>query len=336
MAPRKKSIRKNSAKASTRPAQAGVKSAPAGSSKNIVWILIAVVVVIFAVESTNLFHGEVVKDFPVQSVLMITNHNKCGDFNAWGITPVGKDRIMVVDQGHNRVLLFDRQGNCLKDWGKGGKGPMEFNEPSGITSDDKGNGYVIDTWNSAIKGFDENGKEILVAHLSNGNFYGPRGIGFDGHNFVVADTGSHRVALVDMDGKLLTTWGASGKEPGQYHGLLDAVSDEKGDYFIADSENDRVQWLDQDGKVVKIFKCRAGVASVALDKEGRLYVSTGTGNGSSCVKAYSLKDGYLGDLKDEKGNLVQGDRGMAVTQDDVLMIAGGGQVAFYKLPPAHP
>jgi hypothetical protein len=73
-----------------------------------------------------------------------------------------------------------------------------------------------------------------------------------------------------------------------------------------------------------------------MDKEGRFYVSTGTGDGRSCVKAYSLKDGDLGDLKDEKGTLVPGDRGLAISQDDVLMIAGGGGVALYQVPPGTP
>jgi sugar lactone lactonase YvrE len=333
MASRKKAAPKNRSKArrkSTRPLSAGW-------SKNIIWILIAVVVVVFAVESMNLFHGETLKDFKVQYLSTITgNSEKCGPFNAWGVTPVGKDKIMVVDQGNRRVLVFDRKGNCLKSWGKIGSGPKEFREPSGATSDDKGNGYVMDTWNTAVKGFNADGKEILNINLTNGTFYGPRGIGFDGHNFIIADTGSHRVELCAMDGKMETSWGGFGKEPGQFRGLLDAVSDHKGNYLVADSENNRVQWLDQDGKVVKIFNFKANVPAIAMDKEGRFYVSTGTGDGRSCVKAYSLKDGYLGDLKDEKGTLVPGDRGLAISQDDVLMIAGGGGVALYQVPPGTP
>ncbi len=337
MPPRKKASRAASPKLSRRPARsapAGVD--PTGWGKTIIWILIGIVAVVFAVESLNLFHGEVVKDFQVRYLSTIGSQSKCGVINAWGVGPVGKDKIMVVDQEHDRILVFDRQGNCLKSWGKLGLGSKEYHEPSGLTSDDQGNGYVIDTWGNAIKGYDENGKEILNVSLTNGNFYGPRGIGFDGKNFAIADTGSQNLKIVGRDGRVQTVWGGLGKEPGQFQGLLDVVCDEKGDYFVADSDNDRVQWLDQDGKVVKIFKCKAPVPAVALDKEGRLYISTATGTGSSCVKAYSLKDGYLGDLKDDKGRLVSGGRGLAVTPDDVLLIAGGDSVGLYQLPSVAP
>lgn len=335
MASRKKTSGKNLNKTRRKPAGPGETGKTPGKwSQNIIWFLIAAVVVVFAVESMNLFHGDTVKDFKVQSLITINGNNKCGSFNAWGVTPVGKDKIMVVDQGHNRILVFDRQGNCLGSWGKFGRGPKKFAEPSGITSDDKGNGYVMDTWNGSIKGFDENGKEVLDVVLSNGSFYGPRGIGFDGKNFAIADTGMHHLDIVGRDGRMQASWG--GTEACHFKGLLDVACDYKGNYFVADTEENRVLWLDQDGKVVKIFKFKAPVPAVALDKEGRLYVSTGTGDGRSCVKAYSLKDGYLGDLKDEKGNSVGGYNGLAVTSDDILMMAGGDQVVLYKLPPATP
>ncbi len=311
-------------------------SAPASQNKIIVRILIALVLAVCLVESMNLFHGETPKDYKVQSLVTFSGENsKCGAFNAWGVGPVGKDKIMVVDQGNNRVLVFDRKGDCLKSWGKPGKEKADFHEPSGMVSDDKGFGYVIDTWNSAIKGYDENGKQVFYLDLSDKNVYGPRGIGFDGKNFILADTGSHRILLVGPDGHNVGSWGSSGSAEGQYKGPMDVASDGKGNYFVADSDNERVQWLDQDGKVLKVFKYKAGVAAVAVDKEGRFFVSTAT-NGTSCVKAYSIKNGYLGDLKDEKGMLILGDRGLAVSQDDVLMVAGSDHVSLYQLPPATP
>jgi hypothetical protein len=338
MAARKK-ISKSKAKMPVRMGSAvpsPESSAPSNQNKIIVRLLIALVLIVCVVESMNLFHGETPKDFKVQTLSVFSGDStKCGSFNAWGVGPVGKDKIMVVDQGNNRILVFDRQGNCLKTWGKEGKGPLGFHEPSGMTSDDKGYGYVMDTWNSAIKGYDENGKEVLNLDLSDKNVYGPRGICFDGKNFIIADTGSHRILLLSLDGHVAGSWGSIGTGEGQFKGPLDAASDGKGNYFIADSDNRRVQWLDQDGKVVKVFKYKAGVAAVAVDKEGRFYVSTAT-NGYSCVKIYSIKNGYLGDLKDEKGNLVSGDRGLAVSSDDVLMIAGGDHVALYQVPPATP
>ncbi len=340
MPPRKKTSAKKKnlgGTAYTTPVAPPLVSPPAsGSSKAVIRILIALVLIGCLVESMNLFHGEVPKDYKVQTLSTFSGVNsKCGPFNAWGVGPVGKDKVMVVDQGNNRVLVFDRKGNLLKSWGKPGGGSVGFHEPSGMVSDDKGFGYVIDTWNSTIKGYDENGKQILNLDLGDKNLYGPRGIGYDGKNFLLADTGSHRILLIAPDRHVAASWGRFGTDEGQFKSPLDVASDGKGNYFVADSENERLQWLDQDGKVLKVFKYKAGVAAVAVDKDGRFFVSTAT-NGNSCVKAYSIKTGYLGDLTDEKGVLIQGDRGLAVSPDDVLMIAGGDHVGLYQLPPTTP
>lgn len=315
---------------------ATLPSASPGGNKWIVRGLLAVVAVFCVVEAFNFSNSEAVKDYKVQSILMIDGNNtKCGPFNVWGVGFVGKDKIMAVDHGNNRVLVFDRQGNCIRNWGKIGSGPMQFHEPSGMTTDDKGNGYIMDTWNGTIKAFNEFGKELKVISLGSGNFYGPRGLSFDGHNFAIADTGSHRLAIVSMDGKMEASWGGFGRSKGQFKGLLDVACDPKGGYLVADSENNRLQWLDEDGKVKKVFNYKSGVPSVAADKDGRFFVSTGNGV-TSLIKAYDPNGNYLGDLRDEKGSLVPGDSGLAVGPGDVLMVAGGTHIALYQLPPATP
>ncbi|HVZ80834.1 MAG TPA: NHL repeat-containing protein [bacterium] len=295
--------------------------------------VIVVAGLICLVEVLNLYHGDVTKDYKVRSTLSISGAtDSCGHFNAWGVASIGRDRILVVDQGGNRLLLFDRQGDCVKSWGKAGSGPGEFHEPSGATSDGKGHVFVMDTWNTAIKGYDENGKQVLDLNLANKNLYGPRGIGFDGRDFVLADTGSHRIALISPDGSVAATWGRRGTGEGEYQGPQDVAADGKGHYFVADTENHRVQCLDQDGRVTKVLKFKKGVASVAVDAKGRLFVSTSNSEGYSCIKAYTIQGDYLGDLRDEKGGLVPGDRGLTVTPEDTLVCAGGDHVYFYQLP----
>jgi len=335
MSPRKTKMKK----ASKSPVSGSVAAPPAspGGNKWIVrglLVLVAVFGIWYFFNSSNV---ETVKDYKVQTVLLIDGNNtKCGPINVWGVAPVGKDKIMVADHAHNRMLVFDRHGNCIKSWGKAGRGPMEFSEPSGMTSDDKGNAYVMDTWNGVIKGFNESGKEILVLALpTSGSFYGPRGIAFDGDRFAVADTGSHRVALISKDGNVEASWGGQGKEPGKFKGLLDVAWKGSDGILVADSENNRVQWLDLDGKVKKVLRFKAGVPSVAVSKDGRFFVSTSNGT-TSIIRAYDAKGEYLGDLKDEKGALIPGDSGLAVSADEVLMVSGGTQVSLYQLPPATP
>lgn len=337
MASKKSNPRKTSRSAPKKPVAvpSELGQAESGSHKNILRVLIAVVVVVCVIYGMNSFHGGAApKDIKAQLITQITGEqSKSGHFTAWGIAPIGKDKFAVVDQEDNRIMVFDRQGKFLKAWGKRGNGPSEFQEPSGMTTDGNRHIYVLDTWNGAIKGFDENGKPLAVVSLGKlGGFYGPRGIGFDGQNFIVADSGGQRLALVSLRGDLISAWGSLGNGTGQFKGPLAAVSDGKGNYYVADTDNNRIQILDKDGKVEKVIKVGFSVLALAIDNEGRLYAST-TDN-SGCIKVYSPTGSYLGDLKGQDGNQpLGGARGLAVSPDDVLMITVGGNLLFYQLSP---
>ncbi|HXL73792.1 MAG TPA: NHL repeat-containing protein, partial [bacterium] len=278
---------KKTSKAFKKKASLPKKSESGSNNKNIARVLVGVVLIFCVIESFNLFQTEPVK-VKAQLISKVDGtENPSGPFTAWGIAPIGTDKFVVADNQHDRLIEFDRQGNFLTAWGKHGSEVNNFHEPSGLVSDGKGNVYVADTWNSAIKGFDEKGKMILDFDLTKyPGFFGPRGIGFDGSNFVIADTGSHRVALIGLDGTMGPTWGHLGSNSGEYKNLQDATSDEKGNYFVADTDNDRVQWLNKDGKVIEIIKNLPQAKAVAVDAEGKLYVSSDADGGT--VKVYSL------------------------------------------------
>jgi DNA-binding beta-propeller fold protein YncE len=60
--------------------------------------------------------------------------------------------------GNSRVMKFSREGKYLKDWGKRGTAPGEFNTPHSIAIDSKGTVYVSDRENNRIQMFDQTGK----------------------------------------------------------------------------------------------------------------------------------------------------------------------------------
>lgn len=312
------------------------------NNKSMARVLVAAVLIVCVVESLNLFQTPPVK-IKTQLIAKVDgNESPCGPFTAWGIAPIGTDKFVIADNQHDRLIEFDRQGNFLKAWGKHGSEADNFHEPSGMTSDGKGNVYVADTWNSSIKGFDENGKMILNFDLTKyPGFFGPRGIGFDGSNLVIADTGSHRVALIGLDGTMGPSWGHMGSNSGEFKNLQDVTADGKGNYFVADTDNDRVQWLDKNGKVVEIIKNLPQARAVAVDNEGKLYVASDADGGT--VKVYSLfgnsslfssRVKLIGSLVDSSGSgsSFNGVRAMSITPDGVLMLTTGSSAFLYKLP----
>lgn len=266
-------------------------------------------------------------------VLKIDQQTKgVGPFVPWGAVALGDDKIAVADNQNNRILLFDRKGDFIRGWGKPGQKADQFHEPSGMTTDGKGHIYVMDAWNSAIKGFDEKGKMIADIDLSKAGFFGPRGLAFDGVNFVVADTGSHRVVLVSPKGDIVATWGSKGTDDNQMQGPLAVAVDQKDQYYVADTDNDRIQWLDGHGKEIRFSKLSGQAQAVAVDHEGRVYAGVRSDDGQ--VRVYDPQGRLLGSIIDQSGTPepFKNNKFLSVTPDDLLLITSGDAVYLYQLP----
>jgi streptogramin lyase len=63
-------------------------------------------------------------------------------------------------RGNNRVLKFDKTGKFIKEWGKLGTGPGEFDQPHALAFDSRGRLFVGDRNNNRIQIFDQNGTFI--------------------------------------------------------------------------------------------------------------------------------------------------------------------------------
>jgi len=67
-----------------------------------------------------------------------------------------------VAEGHGganaRIVVFDRTGKYLREFGKKGSGPGEFEQPHGLAFDSKGRLFVADRSNNRIQIVDKSGK----------------------------------------------------------------------------------------------------------------------------------------------------------------------------------
>jgi DNA-binding beta-propeller fold protein YncE len=85
-------------------------------------------------------------------------------FNQPSDVLVTSNAIFVAD-GHGgdtnaRIVKFDRNGKYIKEWGKKGSGPGEFDTPHGLLLDPQGRLLVADRGNSRVQVFDQDGKFI--------------------------------------------------------------------------------------------------------------------------------------------------------------------------------
>ena len=104
------------------------------------------------------------------------------------------DGTIYVAEGHGgdnaRIVVFDKRGTYLREFGKKGTGPGEFDQPHGLAFDSQGRLFVADRSNNRIQILKTDG--TFIAEWP--QFSRPSGIFIDRHDMIyVADSESGSV-----------------------------------------------------------------------------------------------------------------------------------------------
>ncbi len=130
------------------------------------------------------------------------------------------DELWVVETAAHRISVFNQQGKLIRQIGKRGKGPGEFNFPTFIWIDKSGVVYIVDSMNFRIQILNNKGEPINYFGQigdASGYFSRPKGIATDSYgNIYVADALFHVVQIFDKTGKFLYHFGQQGIEDGQF------------------------------------------------------------------------------------------------------------------------
>ena len=216
-----------------------------------------------------------------------------------GIAVDKKDNIFVADSWNHRVQKFDPEGNPLLTLGSCGEARGCMNEPYDVFIDPDENLLVVERYNHRIQIFDPEGRskgwiggrgtvlEEELAHIfetpkhlfNAPAFEFPTSIARDSRgNYLITDSGNHRIVVFDSDWNLLFTFGQRGTEPGQFEYPL-CVSVGKNDLlYVADLNNDRIQVFTSTGLYLGKLKKADDSLSLdapgltAVDPSGTLYV----------------------------------------------------------------
>lgn len=176
-----------------------------------------------------------------------------------------KGNLFVLYRGATALAEFDPDGKFVRSFGDG------FRRTHGLTIDRDGNFWITDVGSHIVVKMNPKGDILLTigtkgqagvwdeaaqAHLLNEP--NEVAIGRNGDVFVVQGhtpgKGDPRVLKFDKDGKFVKTWGGLGTEPGKFNVAHGISIDAKGQLWVADRENERIQIFDQDGKFVKELK----------------------------------------------------------------------------------
>lgn len=162
------------------------------------------------------------------------------------------ERIYVVDRATNdsdkqRVVVFGPDGSKLREFGRRGAGPGEFNIPVQAAVGPDGKVYVLDAGNFRVQVFDADGGYLRSFGASGngpGNFARPRGIAVDDASRIyVSDGFFGNLQIFDSEGELLLAIGrqSATDEPGRY-GLISGLSiDETGRIYVADQFFNKIE-----------------------------------------------------------------------------------------------
>src|ERR671910_1493001 len=161
--------------------------------------------------------------------------------------------VYVSDSKNHRISIFDINGNFVKVVGKLGNKSGEFNLPTTLEIDSKGNFYVNERGNERIQKFDSNWNPILMwgsKGSGDNQFCHMEHIALDKYdNVYVTDPQSDpgcsqqpRVLKFDSEGKFITKFGGTfGKEDGMFQDPEHLAVDSEGNVYISDRKRDDIQ-----------------------------------------------------------------------------------------------
>lgn len=155
------------------------------------------------------------------------------------------NELVITDAQLHRVVVFDLQGRLLRQFGQRGTAPGEFNAPTHVTIDPRGQLVVTDSLNFRVQVLDAQGHPLAVLGSVGdraGHFSRPKGVALDRHRHLyVVDALFDNVQIFDEQGRVLMHWGESGNGPGEFWLPGGMAIDGNDRIFVADAYNQRIQ-----------------------------------------------------------------------------------------------
>ena len=139
-----------------------------------------------------------------------------------------KDNIWAVDEGSNMVIKFNPEGRVVMTMGRRPEPSDAVGQPAPAPDPANPGKYI---------------------------FNRPTDVGWDaaGDIFVTDGYGNSRIVKYDKQGRFLAQAGGKGSEPGQLNLPHSMAMDAKGNAYVADRTNRRIQVFDNDLKLKTIY-----------------------------------------------------------------------------------
>jgi hypothetical protein len=190
-----------------------------------------------------------------------------------GVATNSKGNIFVYTRSQDtRLFEFDKNGNYIREIGEGLYG-FAFAHAVRVDKDD--NIWCVDEGTNMVIKFNPQGRVVMVlgrrpeAHGVHETpapgspippaqpyvFSRPTDVAWDaaGNIFVTDGYGNSRVVKYDKNGRYITSVGSRGNKPGELNLPHTIATDAKGNVYVGDRSNRRIQVFDNDLKFKAIY-----------------------------------------------------------------------------------
>ena len=174
-----------------------------------------------------------------------------GDFAAVGVD--GQDNVYAFNRGDHPVAVFDARGQSAAHLGRG-----RLPRPHGVHIAPDDTIWLTDDGDHTVRHCTLDGKVLMTLgvpgeakpYMSGEPFHRctHTALSPQGDLYVSDGYGNARIHKYTPGGKLLSSWGEPGTDPGQFNIPHNICCDPDGWLYVADRENHRVQIFDGNGK----------------------------------------------------------------------------------------
>jgi len=167
--------------------------------------------------------------------------------NPKGINTDSSGNILVADTYNKRVQIFSSNGTFINLITSQASNPAPTQIAASVASDSSGNIYVAD--NDRIEKFTLSGQTYsFVSQIGLGRFASIDKILIDHqNNILVSDQSNNTILKFDTNGNFISQFGTAGTGNSQFNAPMGMALDSKGNLYVADSNNSRLQIFSPSG-----------------------------------------------------------------------------------------
>lgn len=194
-----------------------------------------------------------------------------------GVCAAPSGQVVITDGGDGKIFLIDQEKKKSEEITSAGK--TKLGEPVAAAIGAGGDFYVADTALGLLLHFDRKGR--YLNSVGSDQLTRPTGLALDKERgrLIVTDTSSHRLVILDLEGREVLSLGGRGNGEGQFNYPTHVAVSRSGDILVADALNHRIQVFTPEGEMKAAFgEAGDGLGAfnrpkgVAVDSKGHIYV----------------------------------------------------------------